>query len=238
MAESTKNPVPPYTTYKSFINLINDLRETGIPRHVTRSVVKGSNSGKAMMSTALKSLGLINDDTTPTEELRKLVNAGDRHGEVLAEIIRASYPFLFDGSIDLANTTTDKMTEKFKDAGAGGSTVTKCVAFFLAAANEAGIAISRRVNAPVIVRNGSSSRPKPRKAAPPPLGDPALGRQPSGEAPKGMVMIPIPLHGMPDGAILLPENLTKQQWTYAKKMAQFILENYHEVFDSQEDALV
>lgn len=232
MADQAKKPVPPYTTYKSFVNLINDLRDAGVPQHVTRSVVKGSNSGKAMMSTALKSLGLINDDATPTDKLHALVNAGENHGGVLAGIIREGYPFLFDGSIDLANTTTDKITEKFKDAGAGGSTVTKCVAFFLAAANEAGIAISSRVKAPAVVRNGGGMRLKVRGKSPPPA-EPPPEKQDGG---KGLMRIPIPLHGMQDGAILLPEGLTKQQWVYAQKMAQFILENYHQDFDDEDAA--
>jgi hypothetical protein len=41
-----------------------------------------------------------------------------------------------------------------------------------------------------------------------------------------MTVIPIPLHGMADGKILLPADLEEEDWAYAVNMAKFILENY------------
>lgn len=49
---------------------------------------------------------------------------------------------------------------------------------------------------------------------------------------KGMVSIPVPLHDMEDGVIMLPENMNKQQWDYAKKIASFLLENYRPDFSN------
>ena len=53
MSTETSKATPAYTTYTAFTNLINDLRENDVPSHITRSVVKGSNSGKAMSTAQL-----------------------------------------------------------------------------------------------------------------------------------------------------------------------------------------
>lgn len=232
MAEGEKSQLPPYATYRSFSNLISDLREGGIPTHISRSVVKGSNSGKAMMSASLKALGLINEDTTPTPTLRKLVGATDKdeYAAALKDVLTAAYPFMFDGTINLAHTTSEVVAEKFKGAGATGSTVTKCVQFFLSAAKESGVKVSSRVKPPTPTRNGST-KPKPRK--PRSAVDPLHGgeaERPSSE----MIRIPIPLHGLQDGAILLPQGMSKKSWDHAKKMARFILDNYRQDFDDEE----
>jgi hypothetical protein len=225
MPELPKAATPAYTTAASFNNLINDLRETGIPTHISRSVMKGSNSGKATMASSLKALGLINEDTTPTDKLVKLVKEPANYKANLGIVIRAAYPFLFDGSIDLANTTSEKVAEKFKGAGASGSTVSKGVAFFLAIAKDAAVEVSARVKAPTPIRTANGSKPKLRKTddeSDDGEDDPAEIENTH----EGMIKIPIPLHGLGDGAIYLPDRMTKKQWEYAKKMAKFILENY------------
>lgn len=231
MNEEVKNLTPAYTSYKSFNNLINDLRENGIPNHITRSVVKGSNSGKAMMLASLRSLGLIKEDLAPAPILKRLVKGEDNYADVLNVVLKESYPFLFDGSIDLANTTTEKVAEKFRDAGASGSTISKGMAFFLAAAKEAGISVSSRVKSMAPPR---ASTPKKRHNDKIPSTD-DRSKQLTGPdtAPLGFISIPIPLHGMEDGAIWLPDGLNKKQWDYAKKMAEFILDNYRQDFNEE-----
>ena len=225
MSEPVKQVTPAYATASSFANLIIDLRETGIPTHITRSVFKGSNSGKATMASSLKALGLINDDTTPTSKLTKLVKEPSNYKANLAIVIREAYPFLFDDSIDLANTTSEKVAEKFKAAGAGGSTVSKGMAFFLAIAKEAGIEVSPRVKAPPPLRSANGPKPKARTGDEEDADEEDDPSDP-GESHQGMIKIPIPLHGLGDGSIYLPEGMTKKQWDYAKKMASFILDNY------------
>jgi Family of unknown function (DUF5343) len=226
MSELPKAATPAYTTASSFNNLINDLRETGIPTHITRSVMKGSNSGKATMASSLKALGLINEDTTPTNKLVKLVKEPANYKANLASVIQDAYPFLFDGSIDLVNTTSEKVAEKFKTAGASGSTVSKGVAFFLAIAKDAAVEVSARVKAPTPARPANGQKPKSRKPNDEAENDDEDDPVETEETHEGMIKIPIPLHGLGDGAIYLPDGMTKKQWEYAKKMASFILENY------------
>jgi len=229
MNDSTTKITPAYTTYKSFINLINDLRENGIPPHITRSVVKGSNSGKAMMTASLKALGLIDDDTVPTDKLSLLVNSSEDYSTALNLVLEEAYPFLFDGSIDLSNTTTEKVAEKFKEAGASGSTITKCMAFFLSASKEAGIEVHPRVKAPAIDRSKQSRRKSKAKEQKSEVADTGSTDNPDNVNPEGMEKIIITLRGMDDGFICLPEGLDGDEAKRVLKAVVFNLKHYYEV---------
>jgi hypothetical protein len=225
MADAAKKPVPPYATYQSFSNFINGLREHGIPKHITRSILPGSNSGKASMSATLSVMGLVNEKEEPTALMRQLTDSGNDYKEKLKEILLAHHPFFQDGSIDLSDTTTDKVVDKFKELGASGSTVTKCMAFLLAAAKDADIAVSRYVKTP----------PPPTRAVKKKSGKPAAAQIEESEeeeeddrfaglAEKERIVVSV--HGMDDWEIFVPAGLSPAQWKHGLKMAKFILDNY------------
>jgi uncharacterized protein DUF5343 len=225
MSTETKIATPAYTTYTSFTNLINDLRENDIPSHITRSVVKGSVSGKSIMIASLKYLNLISKDSTPTQELVQLVENEDNYNENLNKLLHAKYQFLFDDSIDIKNTTSEKVAEKFEAVGASGSTVSKCMAFFLTAAKAAGIEVSHRVKAPKIKRSPKKANNK--KTPIQELGDQGTGEEDT--IPEGMERITVPLRNMDDGIIFFPEDLDKEAAKRAIKMTEFILKEYYEI---------
>lgn len=224
MAETSKKTVPPYATYKSFSNFINGLREHGIPKHVTKSMLPGSNSGKAAMSATLSALRLVDAKDEPTELMRQLADSQNNYGEVLKEILVSSYAFLNDGTLDIADTTTDKVVEKFKELGAGGSTINKCMAFFLSAASDAKITVSRWVKPPA-----APSKPAKKKTIKP------VGQHPNDEDfddsdrdryPADKERIVVSAHGMEEWEIFVPQGLSLAQWKHGLKMAKFILDNY------------
>lgn len=225
MAESPKKSVPPYATYKSFSNFINGLREHGAPKHITRSMLPGSNSGKAAMSASLLALGLVNDSAEPTQIMRQLTDSKKDYGTVLRQVLEQSYGFLSDGSIDISATTTDKVVEKFKELGANGSTVTKCMAFFLAAAADAKITVSRWVKTPPAPPKSSKKRVM-RPQAPAPIDDVEDDSFDETSYPEGKERIVVSVHGMEDWEIFVPKDLTASQWKHGLKMAKFILDNY------------
>ncbi|MGM0563645.1 MAG: DUF5343 domain-containing protein [Pseudomonadota bacterium] len=234
MAEESKLTIPAYASYKSFYNLIGEFRDEGVPDHITRSVVKGSNSAKATMLSSLRALGLMNDADEPTELLHLLVRSegDDGYGEALSLTLSEAYPYLFDGSIDLSNTTTEKVAEKFKEAGVQkASTLSKCVSFFLGAAKDAGVEVSGRVKAPPVPRSqGARKKSKP-TARDNMVGgsDPDEGRD-QDRIPSGlekMERITVPLRGMEDGVIYFPKGLAEDEAKKAVKMANFILENFY-----------
>ena len=213
MPEQTdKRSLPPYVPYKTFVKFINGLREKRLPQHITRDVYPGSNSGKASMSAAFKVMKLINGDDTPTQKLQQIVESEDNYTDVLNVILGETYDFLADPELDLATTTTDKLEQRFRTMGASGSTVSKCMQFFLLAAKDAGIQISSYVKAPAPKRNPLSKHAK-RELDPP-------------SSSTKMTKIIVPLHGMEDWTIQFPEQMSDTQWDQGLKMTQLILDNY------------
>ncbi len=239
--ESAKKP-PAYVTYKSFTNYINGLRKNGMPTHLTRTTLPGSNSGKATMAASLKSLGLVDNDQRPTALMEQLVDSDKDYSESIRLVLEKNYPFLLNSDFDLANTTTEMVQEKFRAAGASGSTVTKGIAFFLGACKDANITVSKYVKPPKpVVATGKKKR---RNSGDHTGGEGVVNTTPEKSDAVGSslvrnkVQIPIPLHGMDDGLILIPKGMNKEQWDYALKIATFLLENYRPDFaDDGDDEL-
>lgn len=221
---------PPYATYKSFTNLINDLRENGVPDQITRSVLNGSNSGKAMMGATLKYLKLVDDDGFPSDMFKQLVDNEEDYNMNLNILLETHYPFLFDESINLANTTTEIVQRKFQDQGASGSTVSKCMAFFLSAASAAQINVSDRVKAPTPPRKPKAKK-KPNTATKDTVDSRLPPEKNEPEIPEGMERITIPFRDFEDGIVFLPEDLEQDDAKRAIKMMKFILEEYYSLDD-------
>ena len=136
------------------------------------------------------------------------------------------------------------MTERFRQLDISGSTLTKSIAFFLAAAKEAGIQISPHVKAPSATNGGAIKKKGLRALPTTPLSSnniipsPPSEEHKGREAPKslpGMITIPIPIFGMKDGAIYLPDSMDERQWTSVIKMTEFILKNYRETMGNPTD---
>ncbi len=162
MSNETESQSVPYATYKSFSNFINSLRETTIPSRIDRSVF-GNMSGGAAYSilASLRALNLIEDNGKPCEALKSLVKADEKSQKgVLQQILKMGYPSLWDGSIDLATASAGQFDDHVRDRfGVKGSTVDKVAAFFLSAAEEAGIALSPHLkNRKATAPSGTSKR--------------------------------------------------------------------------------
>lgn len=229
MEKLDKKSPPPYVTYKSFSNFINGLRETGMPTHLTRSMLPGSNSGKATMSASLRALGLINGEDEPKPLMNRLTDPTESYGKVLNEMLFSTYDFLSDPAFDIKNTTTEKVVEKFKAAGAQGSTITKCMAFLLPACQDAEIEVSRYVKPPPPLRGSFASKKKPK--LPQNEIEHPLPADKGETIPDGMERIVVSLRNMEDGIIFLPEGLTQEESKRAVKAVEFNLKHYYELDD-------
>ena len=233
MKNTEKKAPPPYATYKTFSNFINSLKEDGTPSHITRSMLPGSNSAKASMSACLKSLGLIINDDVPSESLKQLTDPETSYSKKLKEVIYNSYGFLNDPGFDIKNTTTEKVVEKFKAAGASGSTITKGIAFLLAACKDAEIEVSKYVKAPQPARStGAKRKPSVSK-----INDGQIPKEgslpeiPSEDSHEDMDRITVSLRNMVDGYICFPANLEKEDAIRAVKAAVFMMKNYYDLKD-------
>lgn len=138
-----KGMIPPYLSYKTLLTFLDRLK-AGMPARIDRSAVATfSGVVQGQLFTALKYLQLMNDSGVPAKRLTELVaSEGEERKRILADTIRASYPFLFTNGVDPKRTTMQQLQELFDAAGASGGTTRKCIAFFVTAAKDAGIELS------------------------------------------------------------------------------------------------
>lgn len=142
-----RKTVPPYLSYKTFTNFINGIAEKGIPMRIDRGIL-GHLSGAAQghLLATLKYLELIDASGIPSERLGELAHSqGEDRKRVLLDILKKSYPFLFSDGFEVQRATSRLMQEKFTEAGASGDTVRKAIAFFLTAAQAAGLVLSPHI---------------------------------------------------------------------------------------------
>ena len=220
---------PPYVVYASFKSFINGLRKSTVPSRIDRTVMSNySGSTQYALQPALQWLGLIDTEGTPSGLLKQLAKANDGDfGDLLAPMVREKYGFLFSGDLDLESASSGQVEEAFKNQGISGSTVTKCITFFLQIAKDSKIAVSPHVKAPQPKR-GSSRRRKTKvedekqKAS-------DLKRKPESESSDGMETFTIPIRGLADGRLWLPKDLDEKAATKALRIIKFNLEQYYDI---------
>jgi hypothetical protein len=183
MAKSDASKSPPYVSFTTLSTFVDRFAQQGLPGRIDPSVLSGqSGSTVAALMAAMKYLGFINDDGVPSPVFREYVTAApEDRGEVLRPILLEAYPYVTQGEFDLSVATPQQVEKAFRDQGITGSTVTKSVGFFLAAAQAAGLQTSSYVSKNRTAkgpRTAGTARPK-RKAGngrkladppPPPVG--------------------------------------------------------------------
>jgi hypothetical protein len=92
--------------------------------------------------TALRTLGLVDADGRPAQELEELVYAeGDRRRATLKRILTRTYEPVF--LLDLSRATRSQFREAFRSFGTRENVLVKCEAFFIHAAQDAGVEMSQ-----------------------------------------------------------------------------------------------
>jgi len=219
MAKPEKSNLPAYISYSAFISFINGLRETHIPMQIDRSVMpKASGSQISAMIVSLKFLHLIDENNKPLPLMKQLVEAADEaRGPVIEKAIDGAYGFLLsDGEFDLEKATGQLVAEKFRAQGISGSTMSKAIAFFLAAAKDAGIKVSPHIKPPAIVRTEGKriSRRKGRD----PLDDLEIEDDEFDQVADDMEKFQIPIPGKASATVIIPKNLSADDWAMLTMM--------------------
>lgn len=147
VADDAARKTPPYLAYRTFINYVDGMRDTGVPSRIDRSLLRSmSGTAQSQLLGALAFFGLIDDPNvgTPQPGLGKLVKAeGEVRQRLLRELAVAGYPYLFSDEVDLGNATPRQVEEVLRDeAGISGDTIRKCFVFFVTMAKEAGVTLS------------------------------------------------------------------------------------------------
>jgi len=161
VVDKQKAVTPPYATYGSFTKFISDLRETGVPPRIDKTVFK-TTSGSVIYSVlaALKFLKLIEENGTPNSNLSALVDADeDQRPAELKQILKSGYPPIFGGGFDLSQVSAGQFNELIRDEyEVQASTVDKIAAFLLSACKDAGIEVSTHLQTRKAIAPSTNSK--------------------------------------------------------------------------------
>jgi len=94
--------------------------------------------------TALRFLGLVDNEGLPTVRLRQLASSrGTQRSEVLKQVSNSAFDFLADKSIDPQVATYAQLEEAFHDNySVAGDVARKCIKFFISLQSDAGVSLS------------------------------------------------------------------------------------------------
>jgi hypothetical protein len=164
-----------YVPWRTFRNALDRLISEGLPNRVDKSVFSNfSGSSQTQLLAALKFLDLIDDNQVPTETLRTIatVDEGQRR-ELLQSIITSAYGDLV--ALDLTRATPEQLSRTLSTVyGLTGTTARKAEAFFLSAAREVGIPLSKFIDKPKKAgSDGASPKRRRSKQRPAPTPTPA-----------------------------------------------------------------
>jgi hypothetical protein len=141
----SKKQLPPYVSYRTFWNFLEGLQQS-MPARIDRSYwgERLSGSTGTQLVAALHFLDMIDNNGFPTAKLRQVIsNKGVQRAEAIKQIVRESYDFLFQDTLDPQSATYSQIEEAFHDNfQMAGDVARKCIKFFIGIASDGGIKIS------------------------------------------------------------------------------------------------
>lgn len=216
-SENGKKIAPAYISWSYIHNFINGLRKASIPMQIDRYVMPtASGSQLSAAVNSLKFLNWLDSDSKPTESFKRYVRASDEERpSLLKTTLESAYPFLF-GSPDfhLEQATGQMMAEKFRKMGVQGATLSKAIAFFIAAAKFAGIPISPHIKPPPMPIYGTNKKLGKKKA----VDSHEENDEISAEDPSEVQRFQIPIPGKPSAIFIVPKDLGQEDWEMLKTM--------------------
>jgi hypothetical protein len=155
MADEKQTTSAVYVSWGTFKNAIDTL-EQGIPNLIDRSAFSGlSWAVQSQLISAMKFLGLIEDNGKPTQHLIELaVQDEEKRKAKLRFILKERYQALFALGLDKA-TTNQLIDELANSYSVTGDTRDKALRFFVSAAQYSGVPMSRFV---LPQENGQSTK--------------------------------------------------------------------------------
>ena len=230
MADSDgKKPSPPYVSYPSFKGFIKGLGETHVPSRIDKTVMANySGSTIYALLPSLQWLGLIDEHGNPQPLLSEIAHADDAsYRSILEKLAKDKYSFLFNGKVDLSKASNGQVIEAFKSQDISGSTIAKCMSFFLAMAKDAGISVSQHVKAPHARRAPSGKKKKQQTGNKADAGSSEAEQSSQNTPPEGTEKISFSLRGKPDVVVYFPEGLKGEEAKQVITATMFNLKMYY-----------
>lgn len=157
LPSSSKKLLPPYVSYRTFLNFLEGLQQT-MPARIDRSYWGDRLSGSTgtQLVSALRFLDLIDANGFPTVKLRQLVGGkGSQRTELIKQVTHESYKFFFMSQVDPQTATYAQLEEAFHDNYQIASDVArKCIKFFIGLASDGGMKLS-----PFVTKKTRTTRP-------------------------------------------------------------------------------
>ena len=211
-----RQPLPPYVPFKTFVTFIKKLKDTTVPERIDSSVLRSYSGGMAgQLTAALKYLKLTEDSGKTTESLKAVVEEYETNEwpDALKNlVVTDGYSNLLNG-INIQSATRAQLEEKFRNVGAEGQVLQKCVAFYVGAVLQAGIKLS-----PYILERKRRGRTKGTTRQDRTL----LKNQTEDETPPvaGTVKFAFPIPGKASATIFVPGDLAAEDWQMVDSMVR------------------
>jgi hypothetical protein len=163
---------PPYISFRTLLNLIERMADNGTPPRIDRTFLSGSEGAKTQVIAALKALGFLDVDGNVTPLLVEAVKNPDGRKALIRQLLEQHFPEPV--RLGTINATQGQLQDAFKEYGISGDTMRKAIAFYLRAAEFAGVPVSPNFKTPSVQRADGSPGRKPvakgkvKPPAPPP----------------------------------------------------------------------
>lgn len=228
VSEEERRALPPYIPFKSFLGLIDRLQQTAIPSRIDVSLLRNySGSVGRQLIAALKFLGLIEDGGAVTARLKQVVKAygTPEWKEAIGDTIITAYLEVMRGVEDIDAMTPAQLDGVFRNYGADGDVLRKCVSFWIAGMLSAGYSVSPHIlNKP---RAKAERGRRPRRNSRPQAESEEQGRdRGNGDTidvmlpPLGTVRFTVPIPDKNPASMLLPPDLTVEDWDMVSTMVK------------------
>ena len=159
---------PPYNVvWTTFNNFLDGADPQTLPPEIDRSYLsKMSGTTQTYLTSALRSFELIGPDKEVTPALKELVKNPDDRPAMIADLLRKYYPEVVE--LGKSNGTALQLDQALGKYGLRGNTIRKAAAFYMHAAQYAGIPLSvhwtvRKAGSGHRVETTSKQRGKPSK---------------------------------------------------------------------------
>jgi hypothetical protein len=239
-----KQATPPYLPFKTLKRLISKFQETTVPQRIDISALQGfSGSDRSALLPALKYLGLVDNEQMATHKIMALVNSyaiSQEWKKQLNKIITDSYADIIN-ELDLTTATRKQLEEKFKNVSTSPAVKQKCIRFYISAAKEADIGLSKHITARQTVKGEKRApRNKPKEKSQ------QVNNHEKGDVPKPPAIDPktlgyeeftAPIKGHQPIKVWFPNSVTKQEWESARRQLEVIhamVKNFFGFSDEEE----